>query len=82
MATPRLKEKYNNEVRDKLYKELELTNVNQVPRLEKIVVNMGVGRAAGDSRVARWCYRGSSCHHWSAADGHPCKEVHRRFPSA
>ena len=44
MATPRLKEKYNNEVRDKLYKELELTNVNQVPRLEKIVVNMGVGR--------------------------------------
>lgn len=51
MATPRLKEKYNNEVRDKLYKELELTNVNQVPRLEKIVVNMGVGRAAGDSKL-------------------------------
>ena len=51
MTTPRLKEKYNNEVRDKLYKELELTNVNQVPRLEKIVVNMGVGRAAGDSKL-------------------------------
>ena len=51
MATPRLKEKYNKEVKDQLYKELGLTNVNQVPRLEKIVVNMGVGRAAGDSKL-------------------------------
>ena len=48
MATPRLKEKYVNEVRDQLFKELGLTNVNQIPRLEKIVINMGVGRAAGD----------------------------------
>ena len=43
MATPRLKEKYVNEVRDQLFKELGLTNVNQIPRLEKIVINMGVG---------------------------------------
>lgn len=51
MATPRLKEKYVNEVRDQLFKELGLTNVNQIPRLEKIVVNMGVGRAAGDKKL-------------------------------
>ena len=51
MATPRLKEKYVNEVRDQLYKELGLTNVNQIPRLEKIVINMGVGRAAGDKKL-------------------------------
>ena len=51
MATPRLKEKYVNEVAPKLFKELECTNVNQVPRLEKIVVNMGVGRAAGDTKL-------------------------------
>ena len=51
MATPRLKEKYINEVADKLYKELGCANVNQVPRLEKIVVNMGVGRAAGDKKL-------------------------------
>ena len=51
MATPRLKEKYNKEVRDQLYKQLELSNVNQIPRLDKIVVNMGVGRAAGDSKL-------------------------------
>ena len=51
MATPRLKEKYVNEVRDQLFKELGLTNVNQIPRLEKIVVNMGVGAAASDHKL-------------------------------
>lgn len=51
MTTPRLKEKYKNEVVDKLYKDLEIKNINDVPRLEKIVVNMGVGRAAGDSKL-------------------------------
>jgi len=42
---PRLKERYQNEYRGKLQEELELGNVMEVPRLEKIVVNMGVGRA-------------------------------------
>ena len=51
MATPRLKEKYVNEVRDQLFKELGFANVNQIPRLEKIVINMGVGRAAGDKKL-------------------------------
>ena len=49
--TPRLKEKYRSEIVSKLQKELELGNVNQVPRLEKIVVNMGVGAAAGDAKI-------------------------------
>ncbi len=43
---PRLKTKYNAEIRDQLKASLELANVMQVPRFEKIVVNMGVGRAA------------------------------------
>ena len=51
MATPRLKEKYQNEVVAKLREELSIANVNDVPRIEKIVVNMGVGRAAGDSKL-------------------------------
>jgi len=42
---PRLKTKYDSEVRGALLQELGLANVMQVPRLEKIVVNMGVGRA-------------------------------------
>lgn len=48
---PRLKEKYRTEIVPKLKDELELGNVNQVPRLEKIVVNMGVGQAATDNKV-------------------------------
>src|SRR5256885_14377409 len=42
---PRLKERYNDEVRAQLKESLGLANVMQVPRLEKVVVNMGVGRA-------------------------------------
>ncbi|MGP8058060.1 MAG: 50S ribosomal protein L5 [Acidimicrobiales bacterium] len=44
-ARPRLKERYLSEVRAQLQGELELGNVMEVPRLEKIVVNMGVGKA-------------------------------------
>ena len=45
LARPRLKERYLFDVRDRLKGELSLANVMEVPRLEKIVVNMGVGRA-------------------------------------
>jgi large subunit ribosomal protein L5 len=42
---PRLKVRYDGEVRSKLKDDLALPNIMMVPRLEKIVVNMGVGRA-------------------------------------
>jgi large subunit ribosomal protein L5 len=42
---PRLKARYDAEIRPRLLGELDLTNIMQVPRLEKIVVNMGVGKA-------------------------------------
>lgn len=44
-AIPRLKTKYNTEIKGQLQQQLEIGNVMQVPRLEKIVINMGVGRA-------------------------------------
>jgi large subunit ribosomal protein L5 len=44
-ARPRFRERYDTELRAKLQTELELPNIMQVPRLEKIVVNMGVGAA-------------------------------------
>ena len=47
---PRLKEKYGKEVVPALKEQLVLENVNEVPRLEKIVVNMGVGAAVQDSK--------------------------------
>ena len=48
---PRLKAKYQDEIRAKLKDELGLGNVMQVPRLEKIVVNMGVGGAVGQASL-------------------------------
>ena len=44
-ARPRLKERYLSEIRDRLKEDLGLANVMEVPRLEKIVLNCGVGRA-------------------------------------
>ncbi|CAB4888771.1 MAG: 50S ribosomal protein L5 [Actinobacteria bacterium] len=48
---PRLKQKYRTEISPALATELGFTNVNQIPGLTKIVVNMGVGEAARDSKV-------------------------------
>ncbi len=45
---PRLKEKYVSEVVPALRDQLSYANINEVPRLEKIVVNMGVGAAVQD----------------------------------
>ncbi|MGV8082166.1 MAG: 50S ribosomal protein L5 [Coriobacteriia bacterium] len=47
---PRFKEKYLNEVMPALVEQLGISNVNEVPKLEKIVVNMGVGAAVQDSK--------------------------------
>ena len=48
---PRLKEKYNKELKSKLKDELKIENVNDVPRLTKIVCNMGVGEATADAKI-------------------------------
>jgi len=42
---PRLRERYDNEIRAQLKDSLGLANIMEVPRLEKIVINMGVGKA-------------------------------------
>ena len=48
---PRLKRRYNDEVRSALQEQLGLGNVMQVPTLEKIVLNMGVGAAVGQASL-------------------------------
>jgi len=50
VSTPRLKETYNEKVAPALKEKLGMANVMQVPRFEKIVVNMGVGEAVADRR--------------------------------
>ena len=48
---PRLKTKYADSIKSTLVEEFKYENVNQVPRLVKVVVNMGVGDAAKDSKL-------------------------------
>jgi len=54
---PRLKQRYDDEIRARLRDELGLGNVMQVPRLEKTVVNMGVGRAVGQPSLLEGAIR-------------------------
>ena len=48
---PRLKEQYRNELIDELKNQLNINNTNAVPNLEKIVINIGDGKAATDGRA-------------------------------
>ena len=48
---PRLKTKYLNEVKGQLHEKFQYKNVMMIPKIEKIVVNMGVGEAATDSKA-------------------------------
>lgn len=48
--TPRMKDRYTKEIRGRLREQFNYTNEMQIPRLEKIVINMGVGEATADSK--------------------------------
>ncbi|MDE1045921.1 MAG: 50S ribosomal protein L5 [Candidatus Nanopelagicales bacterium] len=56
-TTPRLKARYREEIVPELKKEFSYGNIMQVPGLSKIVVNMGVGEAARDSKLIEGAVR-------------------------
>jgi large subunit ribosomal protein L5 len=56
-AKPRLRERYDSELRTKLKDDLGLSNIMQVPRLEKIVINMGVGAATQQASLLEGAQR-------------------------
>ncbi len=47
----RLKEKYNKEIAPQLAKEFDIKNPMAIPRIEKIIVNMGMGEAISNSKI-------------------------------
>lgn len=49
--TPRLKVLYRDKISKELQQELNLKNINQIPKLEKIVLNVGMGRAKDEKRL-------------------------------
>jgi large subunit ribosomal protein L5 len=57
VATPRLREKYRSEVAPALQKEFGYDNVMRVPRLAKIVVNIGMGEAVGNVKLIDFAVR-------------------------
>ena len=57
VTAPRLKERYKSEVTAQLQKEFNFSNKMQIPTLSKIVVNMGVGEAAKDSKLIEGAIR-------------------------
>ena len=56
-VTPRLKTRYREEILPALKSEFDIANVMQVPGLVKVVVNMGVGEAARDSKLIEGAVR-------------------------
>jgi len=53
MAKARLEELYNTKIRDQLKKDLKLANIMEVPKISKVVVNVGVKDAVKDSKVLK-----------------------------
>lgn len=50
-STVRLRDDYNTKFVKELMKELDIKNVNDVPKLEKITINIGLGRAKDDKKI-------------------------------
>ncbi len=57
LEVPRLRKRYDEEIRSQLLDQLGLANVMQVPRLSKIVVNMGVGEAVAQPSLLEGAVR-------------------------
>lgn len=51
MYTPRLRTKYNSEIVDSLKERFSFKSVMQVPKIEKIVINQGLGKAVADKKL-------------------------------
>lgn len=51
VAAPRLKLQYQQKLAEELKNSLELSNIHEVPMLEKIVINVGLGRSKDDKRM-------------------------------
>ena len=51
MYEPRLKTKYREEIEQSLMKRFEFKSVMQVPKVEKIVINQGLGKAVSDKKL-------------------------------
>lgn len=76
--SPRLREIYDNEIRGSLQKEFDYSNVMEIPKLDKIVLNMGVGAAVNDSKkVKKAVTEMANC--WSGSSYNSCEKINCGF---
>ena len=71
----RLKEYYQKELRQKIKQKFDLKNINEVPKLSKIVLNMGVGEAIVDSKKNKLSLRRFNEYYWSKAISYKSKTI-------
>ncbi len=77
--TPRLKSEYEDSIRGIMTEQFNYQNRHQVPRLEKIVLNMGVGEATADSKKPTVAAEDLAPDHRPKAGRHPRPQLHRRL---
>ena len=73
----RLKDTYNNEIVDALMKKFGYKNIMQVPKLDKIVINMGVGEAKDNAKVLERSCKRPRNNLWPEGCFNKSKEVSR-----
>ena len=72
----RLKETYQNEIVDAMIKKFGYKNIMEVPKLDKIVINMGVGEAKGKCQGSRLCCQRLRDHHRTEGSFNKGKEIY------
>ena len=78
----RLKEKFDKEVSPALMSKFEYTSVMQVPKVDKIVINMGVGDAVQNTKALDAAVEELTDYFWSKTCCYKSKEIDRWIPSS
>ena len=76
----RLKEKYQNEISPALMGKFNYKSVMQVPKVEKIVMNMGVGDAVANSKALDVAVEELTLTCWSKTCSNKSEKINRRLP--
>ena len=77
-----LKQRYDTALRDELRKQFDFKNVMQIPRLDKIVVNIGMGEAIGNAKAMDAAAVGPRADHRPASGGHEVTARHLELQAA
>ena len=75
----RLKEKYKNEIAPALAKEFDIKNPMAIPKIEKIIVNMGLGEASANAKILDVATEELKVDHGTKACDHQSEKIDRGF---